>query len=147
MDNPEPPFVERATSTALTLFLFIAIQGVSGIIYYLMNFCLSSFKSRKYPIKIFLAIIFLFPLLCSCSSSRTITFSCQERNIEIYVDDEYLGRDLVRYTVPKDRKYIEVSCRDNGVEVYHRRISVDSRKGTLVELQIPKHYRYSSKPF
>ena len=83
----------------------------------------------------------------SCSSTKTIGLSCQERQIEIFVDNEYLGRDLVYYTVPKGREYIEVSCRDNGMEVYHRRINVKDRKGNLIELQIPKNYKYSNKPY
>ncbi len=85
--------------------------------------------------------------LYSCSSVKTIGLLCQERQIEIYVDDEYLGRDLVYHTVAKEREYIEVSCRENGAEVYHRRINVRNMKGTLIELQIPKNYKYSSKPF
>ncbi len=85
--------------------------------------------------------------LSSCSSAKTVGLTCQERQIEIYVDDEYLGRDLVYYTVPKGKEYIEVSCRENGMEVYHRRINVKDSKGTLIELQIPKNYKYSSKPF
>ncbi len=85
--------------------------------------------------------------ISSCSSTKTIGLTCQERQIEIYVDDEYLGRDLVYYTVPKSCEYIEVSCRENGMEVYHRRINVKDRKGTLIELQIPKNYKYSNKPF
>lgn len=85
--------------------------------------------------------------ISSCSSTKTIGLTCQERQIEIYVDDEYLGRDLVYYTVPKGREYIEVSCRENGIEVYHRRINVKNRKGSLIELQIPKNYKYSSKPY
>ena len=83
----------------------------------------------------------------SCSSAKTIALTCEEREVEIYVDDEYLGRDLVYYTVPKGREYIEVSCRENGIEVYHRRINVRSRNGNLIELQIPKNYKYSNKPF
>ena len=83
----------------------------------------------------------------SCSSAKTIALSCQERQIEIYVDDEYLGRDLVYYTVPKGREYIEISCRENGIEVYHRRINVRSKNGNLIELQIPKNYKYSNKPY
>ena len=83
----------------------------------------------------------------SCSSAKTIALSCQERQIEIYVDDEYLGRDLVYYTVPKGREYIEISCRENGIEVYHRRINVRSKNGNLIELQIPKKYKYSNKPY
>lgn len=85
--------------------------------------------------------------LYSCSSTKTIALTCQERQIEIYVDDEYLGRDIVYYTVPKGRKFIEVSCRENGMEVYQRRINVSDKDGALIELQIPKNYKYSSKPF
>lgn len=85
--------------------------------------------------------------IISCSSTKTIALSCQERQIEIYVDDEYLGRDLVYYTVPKGHEYIEISCRDNGIEIYHRRIYVKSRNGNLIELQIPKNYKYSNKPY
>lgn len=85
--------------------------------------------------------------IVSCSSSKTIGLTCQERQIEIYVDDEYLGRDLVYYTIPKGREYIEVSCRDKGIEVYHRRIYVKDKNGTLIELQIPKNYKYSNKPY
>ncbi len=99
------------------------------------------------PLHITLTAILTIARLSSCESAKTIALACQERQIEIYVDDEYLGRDLVYYSVPKGRKHIEVSCRDNGIEVYHRRINVRDRKGTLIELQIPKNYRYSSKPF
>lgn len=57
---------------------------------------------------------------------------CKERQIEIYVDDEYLGRDMVYYTVPKGRQYIEVSCREEGMEVYKRRINVENKNGKLI---------------
>lgn len=86
-------------------------------------------------------------IVACASSAKTMSFMCKERQIEIYVDDEYLGRDLVHYTVPKGRESIEVSCRENGVEVYHRRIGVKEWAGRLIELQIPKNYRYSTKPY
>lgn len=85
--------------------------------------------------------------LCSCTTSKTIGLLCQERQIEIYVNDEYLGRDLVYYTIPKGREKIEVSCREDGVEVYHRTLNVKDSDGVLIELQIPKNYKYSSKPY
>lgn len=88
-----------------------------------------------------------FTTLLSCSPTKTFSFYCQDRQIEIYVDNEYLGRDLVHYPVSKDREYIEVSCREKGVEIYNRRINVKNRKGSLIELQIPKNYKYSSKPY
>ena len=87
--------------------------------------------------------------LGSCSSSKTISFYCKERQIEIFIDDQYLGRDLVEYTISKDRKYIEVSCRENGIEIYHKRLNVKelSKNNTLIELQIPKNYKYNSNPY
>lgn len=94
-----------------------------------------------------LALIFIAIAHTSCTSTKTIGLICQERQIEIYVDDEYLGRDMVYYTVPKGRDFIEVSCRENGLEVYHRRINVENKSGALIELQIPKNYKYSSKPY
>lgn len=115
-----------------------------------MNFSIHV-HNRFFDLKSLAAIaIFAIALIgsYSCASSqKTIGLTCAERQIEIYVDEEYLGRDLVYYTVPKDREYIEVSCRENGLEVYHRRIYIKDKKGTIIELQIPKNYRYSNKPF
>lgn len=92
---------------------------------------------------IFIALSVL--LLTSCSSTKYLGFSCQEPNIEIFVDGEYLGRELVYYTVTGRQEYVEVSCLNNGVEVYKRRIRVKRGDATLIELQIPKNYKYSSK--
>lgn len=86
-------------------------------------------------------------LLVGCAAARVVHLSCQEREVEIYVNDEYAGRDLVRYTVPAGCKYIEVSCRREGVEIYGRRYYVKGLGNTLVELQIPKNYKYSDKPY
>ena len=95
--------------------------------------------------KALMCIVALFYAI-SCSSPRNLVLTCQERHIEIYVDDQYLGRDLVNYTVPKGQKYVEVSCRDNGIEVYHKKVYTDNLKqGNLVELQIPKNLRYSNE--
>lgn len=89
----------------------------------------------------------MFFFSISCSTPQTFAFTCQERHIEIYADDQYLGRDLVYYTPAKGQEYIEVSCRDNGVEVYHKRVNAKSKGGNLIELEIPKNYRYSNKHY
>lgn len=112
----------------------------------------SSFVRNHFLKKIIQIALSAMYLVCncvlfSCSSSKTIGLFCQERQIEIFVDNEYLGRDLVYYTIPKGREYIDVSCRENGAEIYQRRINVSNHKGTLIELQIPKKYKYSNKPF
>ena len=81
---------------------------------------------------------------CSCASSIPINLLCDEQHVEIYVDDEYVGRGLVHYIVPRGNDYINVSCRENGIEVYSRRFYIKGRKNQLYELRIPKDYRYSS---
>ena len=96
--------------------------------------------------KIFIALASTF-VIAGCSSSKTMTLSCQEPHIEIYADGEYLGRNLVQYTVPKGKEYIEVSCRENGQEVYSRRYYVKGKGSYVIEIQIPKNYKFSNNPF
>ncbi len=90
------------------------------------------------------AFVCLIMLLFSCTTSIPISLLCSEQDIEIYVNDEYVGRGLINYTVPKGTDYISVSCRDNGVEIYERNFYVKGKKNELFELNIPKNYRYSS---
>ena len=106
----------------------------------------NSFFKFKWETLIISTLTIIVLSFTACSTPKTFALTCQERQIEIYVDDQYLGRDLVYYTPFKGQKYIEISCRDNGIEVYHKRVNVEGKKGNLIELQIPKNYRYSSKP-
>ena len=95
----------------------------------------------------FRAFILIGIALCgfaSCGSTASISLLCDEQQIELYVDDEYVGRGLVNYVVPKGQDEINVSCRENGVEVYNRTFYVKGMKNQLIELTIPKDYRYSS---
>lgn len=87
--------------------------------------------------------LFLILCLCSCASTTPINFLCNEEHIEIYVDDEYVGRGLVHYIVPKNQDYVNVSCRQEGLEVYSRNFYVKGKKNQLLELNIPQDYRYS----
>ncbi len=90
----------------------------------------------------------LFCLYCiSCSPTKTIGFHCEEQHVEIYVDGNYLGRGLVNYTLPRKQENVQVSCWENGKEIYTRTFYVKGKKETLYELQIPKDYRYSNKPY
>lgn len=91
-----------------------------------------------------LLLFVLSTLLVSCASSTTIHLFCEEQHVEIYVEGEYAGRGLVDYVVPKGQKRINVVCRDDGVEVYSRSFYVKGKKNRLIELVIPKDYRYSS---
>lgn len=84
---------------------------------------------------------------CSSSAPRTYAIYCQERQIEICVDGNHLGRDQVYYTLPKGQRYMEVTGIENGVDVYKRTIDTENYSGNLIEIQIPKNYKYSSKPY
>lgn len=82
--------------------------------------------------------------LSSCATNIPISLLCNEQHIEIYIDEEYVGRGLINYIVPKGTEYINVSCRENGIEIYNRNYYVKGKKNQLFELNIPKDYRYSS---
>lgn len=52
---------------------------------------------------------------------------------------------MVYYTVPKGQKLLEVSCRDNGEEVYSKKLyAEDLKDGNLVDIQILKRLKYSN---
>lgn len=95
--------------------------------------------------KFILTAMTITALLNACATATPIRLLCNEQHVEIYVDDEYIGRGMVDYVVPKGQEYIQVSCREEGQEIYSRRLYIKSRKGDLIELQIPKDYRYSSE--
>lgn len=96
--------------------------------------------------KIFIGILFS-SLFVSCASSFPVHLLCDERDVEIYVDDQHIGRGQVSYTVPKGIETIKVSCRNGGIEVYSREYYVKDKKNQLLEISIPKDYHYSSGKF
>jgi len=107
----------------------------------------SNFYSKKIAAKLIkvLSIIVSAFLVTSCSAPRNLVLSCQESHIEIYVDGQFIGRELVNYTVPKGQMYVVVSCHDNGIEVYSKKVYTDDlKRGNLIELQIPKNLKYSN---
>lgn len=81
----------------------------------------------------------------SCSTSKEISFLCDDEQIEMYINDEYAGKGLVKVTVSGNTENVKVSCRENGMEIYSRTFYVKNKdKEQLYELSIPKDYRYSS---
>ena len=63
----------------------------------------------------FIGLFITITIFISCATSIPISLLCNEQHIEIYVDEEYVGRGQVNYIVPKGTDYIKVSCRENGV--------------------------------
>jgi len=56
-----------------------------------------------------IGLLMVSTLLISCATSIPISLLCNEQHVEIYVDEEYVGRGQVNYIVPKGTDYIKVS--------------------------------------
>ena len=55
--------------------------------------------------------------IMSCSTSTTVSFLCDQEDLQIYVNNEYVGTGLVRYTAPKEVTTAEVECKKDGITV------------------------------
>ncbi len=99
-------------------------------------------KAIRLLVTLLLAILTLE--FSSCATNTPISLLCDEQHLEIYINEEYVGRGLINYVVPKGSNYINVSCRENGIEIYNRNYYVKGKKNQLFELNIPKDYHYSS---
>ncbi len=86
-------------------------------------------------------LMFAF-MLGSCAAS-SVVLTCQEPTVEMYINEEYAGRDMVRYSAKRGNDIMRVTCKENGVEVYTRTYNIRGYKNRLIELTIPKDYRYS----
>lgn len=94
--------------------------------------------------KTFFATTALVTCLASCATTTTqVNFICDQSDIEIYINDEYAGRNQVSCTLPPKTEYVTVSCRREGNEVYSRRFYIKGKKEATYELTIPNNYRYS----
>ncbi len=82
-------------------------------------------------------------LLSSCASSYNVGFLCEDKDVEMYIDDEYIGKGQISYTVAKGVTHITVSCRKDGIEIYQRKYHVKGQKNVLFDVIISKDYRYS----
>ena len=86
----------------------------------------------------------ILPICSSCQSVKTIYFQCDRQDIQLYVNDEFIGSGQGYYTIPKGMTEVAVSCMEEGRVVYRRNFYVKGNKENLYELNIPKDYGYSS---
>lgn len=93
---------------------------------------------------ILLLLPLLPPLLTGCASSVPVAFLCNDENVEIYVNGEFVGHGLIQYVVPKDVDYITVSAMHDGQIVYDRNYYVRDYRNSIIEIIPRTDYRYSS---
>lgn len=93
-------------------------------------------------------IPFLFAatiLATSCSSTQTtVSFLNDDKDVQIYVNGEYVGTGLVSYTFPKEVTTADVECKRNGSVIFTRSYNIKGLNNRLLELNIPNDLFYSS---
>lgn len=87
---------------------------------------------------------FMF-VLVSCVSTTSVSFLCDNQDLEIYVNEEYVGKGLVTYTAPKHISVAEVCCKKGGVPVYTRSYNLRGLNRRLIDLKVPSSMGFSSE--
>ena len=78
----------------------------------------------------------LLLLLTGCS--KTVQITCNEPEIEVFIDDENYGRPPILLKVPHNKLYVYASFRRNGIEIHKQRINfIDGQN--YYEISIPRH--------
>ena len=90
-----------------------------------------------------LLLFFLILTLNACAISK-ITFYCEQPEIEIYVDGEYIGKDLVCYIFKPNQTSAGITAQINGKEIYRRVIDVKLYKNSLFEIKASEIMKYSN---
>ena len=86
----------------------------------------------------------LILLLCGCSKNTTISFLCEDYNVDIYVNGNFIGNGLVTYNITETDEIVSVSCRNQDDIVLQRNFDVNLSRGQLIELNVPNKQRYSN---
>lgn len=98
-------------------------------------------------IKILIGSFLCMLFMCQCQSTTSISLLCNDPNIDIYVDDEYVGKNLVRYTPPTQLRSLRVEFKRNGESVLKRTIYIERKsKNKLYDLNVSENMKYSSSP-
>lgn len=97
--------------------------------------------------KNFWGLSFLFVFLFSSCSSLTpqvLYFDSDRQDIQLYVNDEFIGEGNGSYYVQPGEREIIVSCRENGIQVLTKNIRLSSSSGNYYKLHIPQNMNFGS---
>ena len=82
--------------------------------------------------------------IMSCSTSTTVSFLCDQEDLQIFVNNEYVGTGLVSYTAPKEITTAEVECKKDGVTEFTKNYYIKGHNRELFDIKIPIENSYSS---
>lgn len=82
--------------------------------------------------------------LTACASAISVSFLCDDEDLQIYVNNQYVGKGLVRYTAPKDVTTAVVECKRDGITIYTKDYYIKGNNNALFDIKIPNNNSYSS---
>lgn len=83
----------------------------------------------------------------SCTTNTTISFLCNQDDVQIFVNDTYVGTGLVYYNAPQGVTTADVVCKKDGQTVFTRSYYIKGNNRKMFELNIPTVRTYSSDKF
>lgn len=104
-------------------------------------------KNRGNSIRLLRLNAYLFAvlsLLTTCAETKSVAFLCQQEDLQIYVNQEYVGTGLVYYKVPPNVRTAHVQCWKDGEIVYERNYDIRKSNRRLFDIHIPNYQTYSS---
>ena len=98
---------------------------------------------------LFFPFLFMLALLTceitSCSTPTTVSFLNNDRDVQIYVNGDYVGTGLVRYTFPKEVTTADIECKKDGSVIFTRSYNIKDLNNQLLDLNIPNNLFYSTE--
>ena len=89
-------------------------------------------------------LLFIGFLLSSCATKQVIVY-CEPQNANIYINEQLVGQGIVYYKMPRNQKYIMVSCGECGIIYTSRRFYINQRKSEI-NIYLEEYKKYSSSP-
>lgn len=95
--------------------------------------------------KLYLVLItFVVIVVSSCATTTSVSFLCNQEDLQIYINDEYVGNGLVNYIAPKGVTTAEVECKKDGLTVFSRNYYIKGHNRELFDIVVPNYNSYSS---
>lgn len=94
--------------------------------------------------KSWLVILSVVIAICSCASTTTsVSFLCNQEDVEIWVNNNYVGNGLAHYTVSREVTTAYVECKKDGIVIFTRNYYIKGQNNTLFDINIPEKTYYS----
>ena len=88
-------------------------------------------------------MLLIFTMSCCSSKMYPIYLNCDNEDIEIYVNGDFVGNGgPIEFTVTEGMTEIEVECHRNGIPVLNRIYNVVGAKNALIDIKIHDNYKF-----